>query len=126
MSLFKWMLLAFWAGVQGMAPLLHVHLGRDDPGVRGVHVHLAAPGAAAAAAASVPEAHAIESAIMGLGQEIRRDVRIACTDAAPPRVAASVAPRTHVVASAFPAPPATTVPRRAFLLPPAQAPPLIG
>ena len=75
-------LVVLFALLQGMAPLLHAHLGADATGLSGVHMH-GAPGVTDADAGAHESdkdtlhwsgAVPIETPVVGLGQELRRDL----------------------------------------------------
>jgi hypothetical protein len=80
-------LIALFAFLQGMAPLLHAHMGTDATGVSGVHMH----GVPHAVSGNEPEsrwsgAGPLETQVVGLGQEIRRELSWQPLDVAPAHV----------------------------------------
>ena len=82
-------LIALFALLQGMAPLLHAHMGVDASGVSGIHMH----GVSHAAPGGEPEARwsgagPLESQVVGLGQEIRRELSWQPVDVAPAPICA--------------------------------------
>jgi len=119
-------LIALFALLQGMAPLLHAHMGADASGVSGVHMH----GVPHAVSGGEPEsrwsgAGPTETQVVGLGQEIRRELSLQPLDVvpapAPFRGGGSSGARSPlpVVNEAPP------VPAAYRLVPPSQAPPPI-
>jgi hypothetical protein len=142
-------LIALFALLQGMAPLLHAHMGVDASGLSGVHMHGAPHGAADRGAidrGAHSDAHdgvhegvhdgarhavdthwsgagPVDMPVVGLGQELRRDSAWQPLDIA----AASVSgwnpskgrDRARPPTSAAALPPCTACRR----LPPAHAPP---
>lgn len=125
MKLRHWLLVAVFAMLQGMAPLLHAHLGDDRGGATGVHLHGAvAPGHGDVAALDVSHALPDESPAIGVGQELRRKWSFDLPDLAPaPVQPVSLAPVAARQGVPLPAEP-TFVGRAPRLVPPAQAPPL--
>lgn len=125
MKLRHWFLVAIFAMLQGMAPLLHAHLGGDRGGATGVHMH-GAPSQGHGDAAALDVSHALpdESPAIGVGQELRRkgsfDLPDLATAPAEPVALPSAARRWSVPLPAEP----TYVGRAPRLTPPAQAPPL--
>jgi hypothetical protein len=117
-------LVALFALLQGMAPLLHAHLGADRSGASGVHMHA---GLHAAVPASPTErftdAGPLETQVVGLGQEIRRDPSWQPNDvaqAAPPAWGEASSAAQEAPGIAAGARPARTGHR---LVPPSRAPP---
>lgn len=127
MKLRHWFLVAVFAMLQGMAPLLHAHLGGDRGGATGVHLHGASSHVHGdVAALDVSHALPDESPAIGVGQELRRKWSWAMPDLAPaPAVPAPAVPA--VVGQPDPLPVVPTfvgiAPR---LTPPAQAPPRLA
>lgn len=125
-------LVALFALLQGMAPLLHAHLGADASGLSGVHMHGAPQGAVDADAGTHGSdagtlqwsgTEPIETPVVGLGQELRRDLSWQPVDVAP-----SILPGWNISQpQGQHMPPATAValPSRTVLrlVPPAHAPP---
>ena len=119
-------LIALFALLQGMAPLLHAHMGADVSGVSGVHMH----GVPHAVSGGEPEsrwsgAGALETQVVGLGQEIRRELSWQPVDVAP----APVPFRDNGPSGTFSLLPvvneAPPVPAAHRLVPPSHAPPPI-
>jgi hypothetical protein len=117
-------MILLFAMLQGMAPLLHAHLGGDKSVGGGVHLHTGAHAPSPAQPVTLwSDAGPIESPAVGLGQELRRDSSWQPLDAVIARV----------VAWFIPSRPAPGAPRESTavrdaragnrLLPPAQAPP---
>ena len=117
-------LVALFALLQGMAPLLHAHMGADATGVSGVHMHGTPQGAQEGDADTHwSGAGPIAAQVVGLGQEIRRDLSWQPVDVAP-----AIMPGWNVgQPQGCPLAPAVAaaLPSRAALrlAPPAHAPP---
>jgi hypothetical protein len=82
-------LIAMFALLQGIAPLLHAHMGVDVSGVSGVHMHgvpHAAPGGEPES--GWPGAAPLETQVVGIGYEIRRELSWQPIDVAPAPVCA--------------------------------------
>jgi len=120
-------LIALFALLQGMAPLLHAHMGVDVSGVSGVHMH----GVAHAAPGGEPEsdwpgAAPLETQVVGLGYEIRRELSWQPVDVAPAPLAARDGGRSGTLTLLRAAYASLPVPAaRRLLLPPSHAPPAI-
>jgi hypothetical protein len=118
-------MIVLFAVLQGMAPLLHAHLGGDMSGGSGVHLHTGAHATSSERSDIYwSDTGPVETPAVGLGQELRRDLPWQPLDVV----------IAQVVAWLIPSRPAPVVPRESsavrdaragnHLLPPAQAPPV--
>jgi hypothetical protein len=117
-------LIALFALLQGMAPLLHAHVGADVSGVSGVHMH----GVPHAVPGDEPEsrwsgAGPLETQVVGMGQEIRRELSWQPVDLAPAPVPVRESGSSGMLSLLPVVNEAPAVPAAHRLIPPSRAPP---
>jgi hypothetical protein len=118
-------MIVLFAVLQGMAPLLHAHLGGDRSGGSGVHLHTGAHAVAAQQTVAYwSDAGPLESPAVGLGQELRRDSSWQPLDLVTARAVAWFIPSALAPLAPCESPAVRDARAGARLLPPAQAPPV--
>lgn len=111
--------------LQGIAPLLHVHVGQDQPATAAPHFHSAAGAEYGARAQGDADASRRGAgAVIGIADEFRQDVALAVDHVALPVTGLPLAsPLPGAVAARAGSRPIATA--RRFILPFAQAPPYL-